>query len=40
MYKRQLYIPDEVLGDTEFIMDVGSDATELYNDIWTAFKQS
>lgn len=37
---KALYIPDEVLGDTEFIMDVGSDATELYNDIWTAFKQS
>lgn len=33
-----LYIPSEVLGDAEFIQDVG-DAQLLYNDIWTRFKQ-
>lgn len=33
-----LYIPSEVLGETEFIKDVG-EATTLYDNIWTAFKQ-
>lgn len=33
-----LVIPDDAITDAEFIMDVG-DATQLYNDIWTAFKQ-
>lgn len=34
-----LYIPAEVLGTTEFIQDVG-EATALYSDIWTRFKQN
>lgn len=33
-----LYIPSDVLGNTEFIQDVG-EATELYDKIWTEFKQ-
>lgn len=33
-----LYIPSELLGQTEFIQDVG-DAVTLYNEMWTAFKQ-
>ncbi len=33
-----LYIPSDVLGETEFIKDVG-EATTLYDSIWTAFKQ-
>ncbi|MDL2318935.1 spermidine/putrescine ABC transporter substrate-binding protein [Eubacteriales bacterium OttesenSCG-928-A19] len=33
-----LYIPPEILGETEFIQDVG-DAQLIYNDIWTQFKQ-
>ena len=33
-----LYIPEEVLGDTEFIQDVG-DAQVIYSEIWTQFKQ-
>jgi len=33
-----LYIPTEILGETEFIQDVG-DAQLIYNDIWTRFKQ-
>ena len=33
-----LYIPTEILGETEFIQDVG-DAQLLFNDIWTRFKQ-
>lgn len=33
-----LYIPSDVLGETEFIKDVG-EATTLYDNIWTAFKQ-
>lgn len=33
-----LYIPSEVLGDTEFIQDVG-EAQEIFYDIWTKFKQ-
>lgn len=33
-----LYIPSEILGDTEFIQDVG-EAQEIYYDIWTKFKQ-
>lgn len=33
-----LYIPSEVLGQTEFIQNVG-DAQLIYNDIWTRFKQ-
>ena len=33
-----LYIPSEILGETEFIQDVG-DAQLIYNDIWTRFKQ-
>jgi len=34
-----LYIPSEILGNTEFIQDVGTDATEIYDKIWTEFKQ-
>lgn len=33
-----LYIPADILGNTEFIQDVG-DATEKYDKIWTDFKQ-
>ncbi len=33
-----LYIPSEVLGETEFIQDVG-DALPIYDKIWTDFKQ-
>lgn len=33
-----LHIPAEFLGNTEFIEDVG-DATEIYDKIWTEFKQ-
>lgn len=33
-----LYIPSEILGETEFIQDVG-DAQLIFNDIWTKFKQ-
>ena len=33
-----LYIPSEILGETEFIKDVGEAAT-IYDNIWTAFKQ-
>lgn len=35
---KALYIPTELLGNTEFIEDVG-DATETYDKIWTEFKQ-
>lgn len=34
-----LHIPSEVLGDTEFIEDIGTDATAVYDEIWTKFKQ-
>lgn len=33
-----VFIPPELLGETEFIQDVG-DAILLYNEMWTAFKQ-
>ncbi|MCI8650425.1 MAG: extracellular solute-binding protein [Anaerotruncus sp.] len=33
-----LVIPDEAIKGAEFIQDVG-EATQLYNDIWTQFKQ-
>ncbi len=33
-----LYIPKDILGEPEFIQDVG-DAQEIYVDIWTRFKQ-
>jgi spermidine/putrescine transport system substrate-binding protein len=33
-----LYIPDEILGETEFIQDVG-EATPLFEEIWVQFKQ-
>ena len=33
-----LYIPAEILGETEFIQDVG-EKTEVYDSIWTEFKQ-
>lgn len=33
-----LVIPDEAIENAEFIQDVG-ETTQLYNDIWTAFKQ-
>ena len=33
-----LYIPSDVLGQTEFIQNVG-EAQLIYNDIWTRFKQ-
>lgn len=32
-----IYIPDEILGKTEYIMDVGKDES-LFSDIYTAFK--
>lgn len=35
---KALYIPTELLGNTEFIEDVG-DETETYDKIWTEFKQ-
>lgn len=34
-----LFIPSDVLGNTEFIQDVG-EATSIYDKIWTEFKQS
>lgn len=34
-----IYIPAEALGTPEYIMDVG-DATPIYSEIWTKFKQS
>lgn len=34
-----LFIPEEFLQDIEFIKDVG-DTTQVYDKIWTAFKQS
>ncbi len=34
-----LFIPSEVLGETEFIQDVG-EATAIFDKIWTEFKQS
>lgn len=33
-----VFIPQELLGETEFIQDVG-DAVSIYNEMWTAFKQ-
>lgn len=36
---KALYIPSEVLGNTEFIQDVG-EATAVYDRLWTQFKQS
>ena len=33
-----LYIPSEILGETEFIEDVG-EAASIYDKIWTEFKQ-
>lgn len=36
---KSLYIPSEILGQTEFIQDIGTDATAIYNKIWTEFKQ-
>jgi len=33
-----LHIPSEILGETEFIQDVG-EATAIYDRIWTEFKQ-
>jgi spermidine/putrescine transport system substrate-binding protein len=33
-----LYIPSDVLGQTEFIQNVG-EAQLIFNDIWTRFKQ-
>lgn len=35
---KALYIPSDILGNPEFIKDVG-DATEIYDKIWTEFKQ-
>lgn len=35
-----LHIPDEVLGNKEFIQDIGADAAEMYADIWNRFKQA
>lgn len=35
---KALFIPSEVLGNTEFIQDVG-EATALYDRVWTQFKQ-
>lgn len=35
-----LYVPSELLTDAQFVEDVGSAAQEIYNNIWTAFKQS
>lgn len=36
---RGLYIPSNVLGQTEFIQDIGTEATAIYDKIWTEFKQ-
>lgn len=36
---QSLYIPSDILGNTEFIQDVGAEATEIYDKIWTEFKQ-
>lgn len=35
---KALYIPSEILGNTEFIQDVG-EATTVFDKLWTAFKQ-
>lgn len=35
-----LTIPEEKLETAEFIQDIGTDANELYQNIWTEFKQS
>ena len=34
-----LYIPAEILGETEIVQDVGPEATAIYDEIWTRFKQ-
>lgn len=39
--KRQvLTIPDDKLRSAEFIQDIGANSSELYQNIWTEFKQS
>ena len=35
-----LTVPEDLLKDAEFIQDIGTDASELYQNIWTEFKQS
>ena len=37
-FNEVLYIPDEVLGNTQFVEDVGTEAQSLYADQWTRFK--
>lgn len=37
---KALYIPSDILGDTEFIQDVGTDTTAIFDKIWTQFKQA
>jgi spermidine/putrescine transport system substrate-binding protein len=34
-----LYIPADILGDTEFIEDVGPEASAVYDEVWVKFKQ-
>ena len=33
-------IPDDILGNIEFMEDISPEATEQMNEIWNAFKQS
>ncbi len=35
-----LFIPDEVLGEKEFIQDIGAEYAEQYAEIWNRFKQA
>ena len=38
---KAIFIPSEILGNTEFIRDdIGEEAIAKYDEIWTAFKQS
>nr|MDD6335338.1 spermidine/putrescine ABC transporter substrate-binding protein [bacterium] len=34
-----LYIPSEILGEAEFMEDIGAEATEVVDEIWVKFKQ-
>ena len=33
-------IPDDILGNIEFMEDISPEATEQMNEIWNTFKQS
>ncbi len=35
-----LFIPTEMLGEKEFIEDIGAEASEMYAEIWNRFKQA